>query len=683
MAVFSARAAAASSAVSAAHAAALASLCLGLLILLGWQFDAGFLKSGLPGQSATQPLTAVCLCLCSLSLGLSATPGRLARLIGRASAALVLLFVIATLCQNALDADWGVDRWLFPDAVIHEQTGPFLRPGRPAGAALVALALLTLCLFLTEATTRLTTRLYVALATIGALLGATVVLAYLFSLRALYAMGLYAHVGLITGLGLGVLFVGVLYRRSDLGWMRILTGDTAGGSSARRLLAWSVALLVVLAGIVQLGSAHSLYGEDLEVTLVTLVGIGLLFAGVVTHAEHVDLLEDERRSVARKLRTVEEELALAGRSKDAFVSVLAHELRNPLASLRNGIEIVRRTSPADATRSHAAEMMSRQMNQLVRLVDDLLDISRIARGTLQLSRERVLLSEVVERAVDSCRDAITTNGHSLTVIPGAVSGERIAVDGDFHRLVQVVSNVLANSARHTEPGGRISIEIAQEGSAAVIRVSDTGSGIPPEALDPDFETFSQLRADHAYSGGGLGVGLALVRSIVHLHGGAVAAHNTGAGGGSCFTIQLPASATADVSADVSAGGMPSSDSASLRILVADDNTDAAASLAVLLRLEGHDVQTAVDGLQAIDLAERMRPDVIFLDVGMPRLGGIEAARRIRSQPWGSATRIVALTGWGQESDSRALRAGDIDLHLLKPVDPRELALILRSLSGAR
>jgi len=424
-----------------------------------------------------------------------------------------------------------------------------------------------------------------------------------------------------------------------------------------------------------LGSAHSLYGAEIEVTLLTLAGIGLLFASVVTHAERVDLLEGERKSVTRKLRSVEEELEVAGRSKDAFVSVLAHELRNPLASLRNGIEIVRRTSPGEGTRSHTAEMMNRQMNQLVQLVDDLLDISRIARGTLQLSRERVLLSDVVECAVDSCREAIATNAHRLTVVPATA---RIAVEGDFHRLVQVVANVLANSARHTEPGGRISIEIALEGSAAVIRVSDTGSGVPLEALDANFETFSRLRADHAYSGGGLGVGLALVRSIVQLHGGAVAAHSTEGGAGSCFTIQLPAT---DESAEMAAGAIPVNDSVSLRILVADDNTDAAASLAVLLKLEGHDVQTAVDGLQAVELAERMLPDVIFLDVGMPRLGGIEAARRIRSQPWGSRMRIVALTGWGQESDGQVTRAGGIDLHLLKPVDPRELASILHSVGG--
>jgi signal transduction histidine kinase/CheY-like chemotaxis protein len=679
MAVFSARAAdiPVFTRLSAVQAAALAGFCVGLLILLGWQFDVGFLKSGLPGQRATQPLTAVCLCLSSLSLGLSSATSLLYRVTARASAALVMLFVLATLCQNALDTDWGLDRLLFTDAVVHEQTGPFLRPGRPAGASLVGFALLTLCLLLTEARTALATRLYVALATTGALFSATALLAYLFSLRSLYAMGLYAHVGLLTGLALGIQFVGALFRRSDLGWMRILTGDTVGGASARHLLGWSVALLVVLAGIVQLGSAHALYGAELEVTLVTLAGIGLLFAGVVTHAERVDLLEGERRSVARKLRSVEEELELAGRSKDAFVSVLAHELRNPLASLRNGVEIVRRTSPADGTRSHTAEMMSRQMNQLVRLVDDLLDISRIARGTLQLSRQRVLLSEVVECAVDSSREAIASKGHRLTVIPGDA---RVAVEGDFHRLAQVVGNVLANSARHTEPGGCISIEIAQEGSAAVIRVCDTGTGIPPEALEANFDTFSQLRADHAQSGGGLGVGLALVRSIVHLHGGAVAAHSTGAGAGSCFTIQLPAAAGAGLS-EAPAGSVPASQPASLRILVADDNTDAAASLAMLLRLEGHEVQTAVDGVQAIELAERMRPDVIFLDVGMPRLGGIEAARRIRALPWGPTTRIVALTGWGQESDSKATLAGGVDLHLLKPVDPSELALILRSIGA--
>ncbi len=456
--------------------------------------------------------------------------------------------------------------------------------------------------------------------------------------------------------------------------MRVLSSDTVGGESGRRLLKWSGSLLVVLAVIVQVCTSNSLYGAELEATLVTLAAVGLLFAGIVSHAERLNSVDVARRSAANKLRLVEEELAHSVRAKDAFLAVLAHELRNPLASLRNGVEIVRRSSGTDRTLEQTAAMMGRQMNQLVRLIDDLLDLSRITQGTIELQRERVGLKDVVDRAIEVCRDSISARAHTLSVAP---IDESAAVDGDLRRLVQIVANVLSNSVQYTEPGGRISITVANEGEQISIGVSDSGVGIPPEALEHAFEIFSQVRATRAHSDGGLGVGLALVRSLVHLHGGTVTAHNMGAGSGSTVIIRLP-TADAKQSARKSTVSRDPVSLARLRILIADDNTDAASSLAMLLRLEGHEVVTAVDGLQAVTAAQQFLPDIIFMDIGMPRLDGIEATRRIRGQPWGRQMRIVALTGWGFEAERSRTEAAGMNAHLLKPVDPRELLAILKS-----
>jgi signal transduction histidine kinase/CheY-like chemotaxis protein len=647
---------------------------LGVLILLGWLFDVTLLKSGWPGQRATQPLTAVCFCLCALSLGLSMTSRGLYRALALVSAILVLVFVALTLWQNALDTDWGFDQLLFRDAILHEQPGQYLRPGRPAGGTLIALAMLGLCLLLIPARSHAAARIYVFLATVGALFAATVLLAYAFGLHSLYAMGLYVQVGVNSGIELAILSAGVLFRRADLGWMSLLTGDSVGAVSTRHLLRWTVPLLVVLAGIVQLGTAADLYGAGFEVTLVTLVGVGLLLAGLLSHAERLNALERVRRDTVTQLRAAQAGLAQADRSKDEFLAILAHELRNPLAPIRNGIEIVRQMAESDPTLCRTADMMTRQMNHLVRLVDDLLDISRITRGTLELRRERVSLREVVERAVESCRALIDTNGHELVV---TFDPENFVVDGDSQRLAQVVANVLSNSAKYTDRGGRISVAVEREGGQAAITVTDTGIGIPREALERVFEMFSQVHASRARSDGGLGIGLALVRSLVHMHGGTVTADSRGPGTGSTFTVRLPIAQSAQAH-ERQIPVQQILEPMRLRILIADDNADAAASLAMLLQLGGHQVQTAADGREAVKLAERFRPDVIFLDVGMPNLDGVEAARQIRVRPWGQHVRIVALTGWGQEVERRRTEAAGIDLHLVKPVDPHALAAILTS-----
>lgn len=679
MAVYSARLAGASfdALEFPVRAAAGGAFVLSALVLLGWQFDLGLLKSVLPGQSATQPLTAVCLCLCAMALGFSGGSSPRSLVVARLCALLPLVVVLATVWQNALDTDWGLDRWLFPDAVVHEQTGQFLRPGRTAGAALLAIAMLAVCLLLAGSRTRLANRIYVGLATAGTVFCVAVLVAYAFSLKVLYAMGLYANVSLNSGIILGALFIGVLLRRSDLGWVRLLTSSAAGSESARRLLLWSIVLLFVLAAVVQICTANILYGEQIEATVVTFAALGLLLAGIVSHAERLNALDGARHTAATRLRLVEEELASNTRAKDAFLAVLAHELRNPLASLRNGIEIVRRRSGADRTLGQTAVSMARQMSQLVRLVDDLLDLSRIDQGTLELQRERVEVKDVIDRAVEACRDSLTAREHTLVVAPFDTS---LAVHGDRHRLVQVIGSVLSNSAHYSEPGGRIAITVSSEGRQIIVAIADHGAGIPTEALDHAFDVFAELRAKRARTDGGLGVGLALVRTLVELHGGNVHVHNPGAGAGSSVVIQLPA---LDDNRKLRVSPAPQSMQRRLRILVADDNTDAAGSLAILLRLEGHEVLTAVDGLQAIEHAQRFRPDVLFMDVGMPLLDGIEAARRIRAQDWGRRMHIVALTGWGLEGERARTAEAGMDGHLLKPADPRELAAILRRASDPR
>ena len=661
------------------RAAAASAFVLAALVLLGWQFDLEVLKSGMPGQSATQPLTAVSLCLCALGLGLSRAPSDPYRILTKLFALLPLALVILTVWQNALDSDWGIDRLLFPDAIVHEQTGQFLRPGRTAGATLLAIAMLGTCLLLIESRTVLANRLYVTLATLGTVFSVTIVLAYAFNLHVLYAMGLYVNVSLNSGIILGALFIGLLLRRPELGWVRLLTGDAAGSESARRLLAWSVVLLFVVAAVVQVCTQNSVYGAHLGATVMTFAAVGLLLAGLISHAERMNAVDRARHSVASRLRLVEEELAHNVRARDAFLTVLAHELRNPLSSLRNGIEIVRRRSGSERMLAQTSISMARQMNQLVRLVDDLLDLSRIDQGSIELQRERVELKEVIERAVETCRDAITAREHILVVAP---IDPNLAVYGDSHRLVQVVGNLLANSVHYTQPGERIAVSVTGEGRYIRVVITDTGAGIPPEALEHAFDVFAELRAKRARTDGGLGVGLALVRSLVELHGGTVTVRDVGVGVGSSVTIQLPA-LEEKPQIRVTPVTHLSSMQRRLRILVADDNSDAAGSLAVLLQLEGHEVLTAVDGLQAVERAQRFLPDIVFMDLGMPLLDGIEATRRIRSAQWGNRMHIVALTGWGLEVDrGRTLEAG-MDAHLLKPADPRQIAAILRRANDPR
>jgi PAS domain S-box-containing protein len=378
-------------------------------------------------------------------------------------------------------------------------------------------------------------------------------------------------------------------------------------------------------------------------------------------------------------KRAEEALREADRKKDEFIALLAHELRNPLAPIRNGLQVLR-LSQDPRVRERSQQMMDRQLTHLVRLVDDLLDVSRIGRNKMELRRARVRLAEVVGSAVETARPLIDAAGHRLEVrLPHAP----VVLDADLTRLAQVFSNLLTNSAKYTEPGGRIRLTAERGRGAVEVVVSDTGIGIPAAALPKIFDMFSQVDRSIERATGGLGIGLALVKGLVEMHGGTVTAESEGPGRGSTFRVVLPTAEPVPEPPPPEAGGDARRAGPARRILVVDDNRDGAESLTEMLGLLGNEARVAHDGLEAVDAAARFRPEVILMDVGMPRLNGLDATRRIRGQPWGRDVTIIALTGWGQEGDRERSHEAGCDGHLVKPVNLSDLDKLLGELRGER
>ena len=366
----------------------------------------------------------------------------------------------------------------------------------------------------------------------------------------------------------------------------------------------------------------------------------------------------------------------ADRRKDEFLATLAHELRNPLAPLRHGLAIIRLTSQPDSALQPTTQMMERQLTHLVRLVDDLLDVARISSGKIALRKAIIPLRAVLAASVEATHAQVKSQAHELSVDHGP---EDLFVDGDFDRLAQVFSNLISNSAKYMEPGGSIAIRVHTEGEHVVVTVTDSGIGIPPRDLPHIFETFSQVKGHQQHAQGGLGLGLSVVKTLVTLHGGTVRAHSDGPGHGSTFTVELPLAKSPGERLQAPPSSVPSQ-LPRRRILVVDDNRDAAHALATLLTLRGQDVVLAFDGLEAIDKAERSRPEIVLMDLGMPTLDGIEATRRLRAVAGGETLKIVALTGWGQLGDLDRTRSAGFDLHLVKPVDVADLERVLNQLA---
>jgi PAS domain S-box-containing protein len=386
-------------------------------------------------------------------------------------------------------------------------------------------------------------------------------------------------------------------------------------------------------------------------------------------------------SVAIENARLNGELREQDRRKDEFLALLAHELRNPLAPLRNGLQVIRLAENDPKALAQTRGMMERQLGHMVRLIDDLLDVSRVSRNKMELRRSRLLLADVVSSAVETARPAIAEAGHELTV---SLPREPVYLDADLTRLAQVFGNLLSNSAKYTPRGGHIWLSAEGRGEEVVVSVRDDGIGIPPESLVSIFDMFSQVDRSIERSTGGLGIGLALVKGLVEMHGGTVTAESPGVGRGSIFTVRLPALGDrAQATPEGPSGEEPRGTGPKRRILVVDDNRDSATSMAMILRLTGNEVRTAHDGVEAVEVAEAFRPQVILMDVGMPRLNGYEATRRIRERPWGRSVLIIALTGWGQEGDRSQSREAGCDGHLVKPVNLPDLEKLLSEAEPAR
>ena len=363
----------------------------------------------------------------------------------------------------------------------------------------------------------------------------------------------------------------------------------------------------------------------------------------------------------------------ADRRKDEFLAILAHELRNPLAPLRNALEALRLKPHDREAAAWARAVMERQVAQMVRLIDDLLDLSRVSRGRIELRHERSDLASLVNGALEICGAAIKAGGHKLTLdLPAGA----LPLSVDPTRIVQVICNLISNAAKYTPPGGRITVSARRQDGALEFSVRDTGIGIPHDMLQKVFDMFTQVTQSVERSQGGLGIGLTLVKRLVELHGGTVEARSAGPGRGSEFVVRLPEHPEAAMPMRVAAPPQAATPAAGRRILVADDNRDAADSLAFMLRLAGHEVRIAYDGQQAIDMAEAFRPALALIDIGMPRLNGYETARRLRAKPYGETMLLIALTGWGQADDRNRSLAAGFDHHIVKPVDPSMLERLL-------
>jgi PAS domain S-box-containing protein len=378
--------------------------------------------------------------------------------------------------------------------------------------------------------------------------------------------------------------------------------------------------------------------------------------------------------LARKqIEESREALKEADRRKDEFLAMLAHELRNPLAPMRNGLELMKLAAGDPETIAQARVIMQRQVEQMVRLVDDLLDVSRISRGAILLRRERVQIAAIVRSAIETSRPMIEVSEHKLLL---DVPAEPIFVDADETRLAQVFTNLLNNAAKYTPPGGRIRVTVDRRGDAAMVSVADNGRGIPAHSLTKVFDMFTQVDRSFDKWQPGLGVGLSIAKRLVEMHGGSIEARSGGRGTGSEFIVRVPVLLSL-VSGAVAAGADERSDAGlGRRVLIADDNEDAALSTAIMLKLMGCETQTAHNGRQALEVAAAFRPEVVLLDIGMPGLDGYETCRRLRKHGWGQAMIVVAVTGWGQDVDRQTSEDAGFDLHLVKPADPAALRAVL-------
>ncbi|MFP5348824.1 MAG: ATP-binding protein [Gammaproteobacteria bacterium] len=396
--------------------------------------------------------------------------------------------------------------------------------------------------------------------------------------------------------------------------------------------------------------------------------------------EMLDRLQEQHAALVRereKLHDLAEALTVADRRKDEFLAMLAHELRNPLAPIAYSLDLMKKADQDHALQAKSRAIVERQMRHLVRLVDDLLDVSRITRGKLELRKEPIALKTVIEQAIEACRAQIEAAGHTLHVTAPPAP---LIVNADTVRLVQVVSNLLNNATKYTPAGGNIFLELAHDEHTVTIKVRDTGTGIAPDMIERVFDLFTRGESSPERAGGGLGIGLTLAKRLTELHGGTLSVSSDGIGRGSEFAVRLPLADTlaSDAATATASPPLPGG----RRVLVVDDNPDTAQSLATLLELSGNETRIGYDGAEALALAGSYQPDTILLDIGLPKMDGYEVCREIRKRAGGDKVFIVAITGWGQAQDRRQSQQAGFDAHLVKPVDYETLSRLFAQAPAA-
>ena len=424
-------------------------------------------------------------------------------------------------------------------------------------------------------------------------------------------------------------------------------------------------------GLVVVGSRRADFPSEHDRVVLS---VGANQAAVVVHRQRV---EQALRVSEEKYRALFSEMAKTNKRLSEFLAVLAHELRNPLAPVLTGLEIIRMRPDSPETVLRVRDMIERQANQMVVLINDLLDIARVTNGKIEIKKRSVDLHSIVSSAVEASLPTIEAARHELSVRLGE---KPLRLNADATRIIQVLGNLLTNAAKYTPNCGKIKLIAEQDGGDAVISINDNGIGIPLASHSSIFEMFSQVRCDTDNSQGGLGIGLALVRTLVNLHGGNVAVTSEGAGKGSTFTVRLPLDQTKEQHDLGNPPLIPGETShRTFRILVVDDNTDAAQSLAALMRIYGHDVQVAENGTQALQIAKEFHIEIAFLDIGMPNMNGYEVARSLRAIEELAAIQIVAVTGWGTDEDRARSKDAGFNSHLTKPVSPATVIKLIEDL----
>ena len=578
------------------------------------------------------------------------------------------------LFEYASGIDLGIDALFLFDRTWGN-TG-VVSPGRMGPPGATSWTLIGLAIVLTSIRSRSWPRAAApALALVATAIASLSLIGYLYGATVLYTVPTVTIIALQTSTFVVAISIGILLSIPEHAPVRLLEDETAAGALTRRVVPAIIVVPIVL-GLIRLWADRVGFVNLASATaLRTVAEIALMSALLWWAANTIG-----RQARARQLAEDQlvESLRDADRRKDKFLATLAHELRNPLAPVRNAVALLKGRTQKDPLVDRASDIIERQVSLMARLMDDLLDIGRITNDRMELRRERVDLATIVGDAIDMCQPLMQRSGHKISVMAPQPS---IVVDADPARLGQVFGNLVNNACRYMAANGQIWVAIERSGSDAVVTVTDTGIGIPPEQLSNIFEMFSQVdRTNRPH--GGLGIGLHLVKRLIEMHGGHVSAHSDGPGLGSRFTVRLPAlpESVTLPAAPTPAPAAELEPGVSRRVLVVDDNIDNAELLKILMEAEGHETFMAHDGVEGLAAAERLRPDVVLMDLGLPRIDGFEACRRIREQPWGKQMLVIAITGWGQDVDRRKSQEAGFDHHLVKPVDAHAITALMSSAS---